>query len=290
MKVTSRFLLTVGMCFAMLFWGITWSVSKLLTSMSPIHVLIFWRYFISSVFCIPILLWTKSSLRISVRDGFFILMGVFLQFLQQWLSLRGLSQGGFAGIGGVLVCTLSPMFTFILCALFFKKPFHFKEIVWIILGLIGMVILVHLWAVDPRLILSAGLVYFMGSAMAWSLFSLAVEPHRLHPFVFAFYLYTCTALLSACIYFKDITLHTPTLGHLDFWTLLLYLSILGTVFATGVFLYATSKLGAKPVSAFAFMVPVVSVISSYLFLQEPITIYTLVGGSLMLGAVYGLSK
>lgn len=290
MKVTSRFILTFGMCVAMLFWGINWSVSKMLTTTSPVHVLIFWRYFLSAVMCLPVLIWTKCSLKISMRDGLFVVTGVALQFLQQWLSLRGLSQGGYAGIGGVLVCTLSPMFTCILCALFFKKPFHFKEVVWIVIGLIGMMILVHLWSLDLSLILSKGLLYFIGSAIAWSLFSLSVEPHRLRPFVFAFYLYIGTALLSGSVYFRDIQFCTPSLHHVHFWLLLFYFSLLGTVFATGVFLYATSKLGAKSVSVFAFMVPVFSVISSYLFLNEPITIYTLVGGSLMIGAVYGISK
>lgn len=177
-----------------------------------------------------------------------------------------------------------------ICALFFKKPFHFKEIIWIAIGLIGMVILVHLWSLDLSLILSEGLLYFIGSAIAWSLFSLSAEPHHLHPFVLAFYLYLGTALLSGSVYFRDIQFCTPSLQNMHFWLLLIYFSLLGTVFATGIFLYATSKLGAKSVSVFAFMVPVFSVISSYLFLNEPITIYTLVGGSLMIGAVYGISK
>lgn len=66
------------------------------------------------------------------------------------------------------------------------------------------------------------------------------------------------------------------------WAGLLYLATFGTVFAFVFFYEGVKRIGAGPASAFAFLVPVIGVVSSVLLLDERLTTAMVAGSVLVL--------
>ena len=75
-----------------------------------------------------------------------------------------------------------------------------------------------------------------------------------------------------------------------FWLNMLYISIGVTTVATTIFFVTTSRLGARESSSFMFTVPVSAVVFSWLILGEVPSLFTILGGSLAVGAVYLLNR
>jgi len=66
------------------------------------------------------------------------------------------------------------------------------------------------------------------------------------------------------------------------WLSLLYLAVFGTVLAFVFFYEGVHRVGALRATPFAFLVPVVGVISSVIALGERLTVPTVIGGVLVL--------
>ena len=74
------------------------------------------------------------------------------------------------------------------------------------------------------------------------------------------------------------------------WLAWAYLIIFGSVIAFTSFIKALKLLPAKIVFTYAFVNPIVAVMLGFLFLNESITIWTLIGSSLILIGVFGVFK
>ena len=74
------------------------------------------------------------------------------------------------------------------------------------------------------------------------------------------------------------------------WLAWAYLIIFGSVIAFTSFIKALRLLPAKIVFTYAFVNPIVAVMLGFVFLNEPITIWTLVGSTLILTGVFGVFK
>lgn len=66
------------------------------------------------------------------------------------------------------------------------------------------------------------------------------------------------------------------------WLGLLYLATFGSVFAFALYYEGIRRIGAGRASAFAFLVPVIGVVTSVLLLGEKLTAVTAFGGVLVL--------
>ena len=56
----------------------------------------------------------------------------------------------------MIVPTISPLFTYVLTILLFKKKSHIKEVVGLIVGFLGGVLLIRVWEISPENIVSSG--------------------------------------------------------------------------------------------------------------------------------------
>jgi len=61
-------------------------------------------------------------------------------------------------------------------------------------------------------------------------------------------------------------------------------------FGTSVYIYSTPILGPSKASAFIFAVPFLAIITANIFLNEIITMNTIIGGILGLIAIYIVNK
>lgn len=271
---------------AMLFWGGSWTSAKLMPEAIESEVIIFWRFLITFISFIPIMLYVKEPLKINKTGFFQLVLGTIFLISYNLCFFEGV-RNGLAGKGGVIVTTLNPMFTFLLSAMLFNQTIKRKDLFGLFLGLSGGAILVGIWNIGNGKILDGGNIYFLFAALSWALLSITSQKSKnnLSPLVFSFYLYGFSTIGDFFIALPHGAFDFSTMN-LHFWLNILYISLGATTFGTTAYFFATTYLGANKASSFIFVVPVSAIFFSWIILDEVPTIYTVIGGLLALIAVY----
>nr|MQY77498.1 EamA family transporter [Spirochaeta sp.] len=147
----TRRLPTAGFIFlillAMLSWGGSWPSGKLIAGLARAEVIIFWRYFITSLSIIPLLFIFKQSFRIAKRSLPLLILGAVVMITYNQLFLTGLKIG-FAGAGGVLTTSLNPIITFILASVIYRESVRPWQKIGLLLGVIGGAVLLDVFKLD----------------------------------------------------------------------------------------------------------------------------------------------
>jgi drug/metabolite transporter (DMT)-like permease len=194
---------------------------------------------------------------------------------------------GLAGAGGVVVTTLNPIFTFILAAIIFKNNIRLKEIIGIVLGFIGGVILIEIWRVKGDYLLTSGNLFFILAASSWASLSVVSQHSKksVSPIVFTFYIIVLATFIDFFIALPYGIFEPLNFGFV-FWFNILYLAIFALTFATTIYFIGTTNIGAHKASSFIFLVPVSAVIISWMTLGEVPRTSTIIGGLIGITAVY----
>ena len=272
----------------MLLWGGGWTALKILTYDLPMDVIIFWRFFIMSISFLPILYFFKEPLTLNNTSIKYILSSSILNIAFMVSSFLGIKYG-LAGAGSVIITSLSPLMTFILMTVIFKKQISKNQYIGLILGIIGGFIILQLN--DLSLFFNGSNSYFLLCALIWAgVTILSQRAHQhIHPIHYSFFI-SVIATIAAFIY----SFHSDLLAVFDqgihFWIALIYLAVLGQTLATTIFFTASGKLGSEKTSSFMFLVPVFALLSAWIVLDEPIELHIIVGGIISMFAVIFINK
>jgi len=274
----------------MVFWGLSWPSNKILKSFGDPFTLGFIRYALVILSLFPLLLFMKVKFRISKLGVLFVVISGLLMSVYNYTFLQGLEKGN-SGAGGILVTTLNPIMAYSLGLLLaWRKP-KTNESIGILLGTIAGVVLLQLWN-NLNILSDIGNALFLASALLWSIMSKFSSRSKEfgNPLAFTWWMYVVT--LMAITPFVDFTSVNTLIHSTDFrfWGNLLFGSVIVTSFATTMYFYATSQIGAERASSFIFTVPLCAGLSSYFILGEQLKWYTIVGGLLGIAAVYVLNK
>jgi drug/metabolite transporter (DMT)-like permease len=218
-----------------------------------------------------------------------VISGV-LMSLYNFTFLQGLREGT-AGAGGILVTTLNPIVAYgIGMLLSLKKPSK-NETIGLILGVIAGLIMLKIWS-NGSVFTEGGNTYFLLSAFIWAIMSKFTSRAKNYgnPFAFTWWMYVVT--IGCLIPFMNVQAITTLIGTTEsrFWGNLLFGSVITTTFATTLYFYATSKIGAEKASSFIFIVPFTAAISAFFIQGEALQIHTIIGGIFGIGAVWMLNK
>jgi drug/metabolite transporter (DMT)-like permease len=273
---------------AMLLWGANWSVAKFSTQFAAPFELIFWRFLITALCFIPFIY--KKWKTVTFNGPTLLLLGIssICMTLYQLFFFIGL-QAGLAGIGGILVTTTNPIIAFIITSFLLKQAPKLNEIAALSLGVLSALLLTQVWALSTDSLFSSGNIYFLCAAFMWALVSVLSHKLTIPTDIFTFVVYIPGILIGLLghIWLTD-TL--PSLKPFPFWICILYMSLFGTLFASTLYFLGVKQLGVKRGSSFILVVPGSAMLTSYLALGEPITWFTLMGGTLGVSAVYLLNK
>jgi drug/metabolite transporter (DMT)-like permease len=282
--------LLIAMLISMVIWGISWPSNHVLTQFgTPIDLGIM-RYFlvIISLFIVLIVIKTPFSI---ARKGIptLVISGV-LMAVYNFTFLQGLREGT-AGAGGILVTTLNPIVAYgIGILLSLKKPSK-NEAIGLVLGVIAGLIMLKIWS-NGSVFTEGGNTYFLLSAFIWAIMSKFTSRAKKYgnPFAFTWWMYVVT--IGCLIPFMNVKAITTLIGTTEsrFWGNLLFGSIISTTFATTMYFYATSKIGAEKASSFIFIVPFTAAISAFFIQGEALQTHTIIGGLFGIGAVWMLNK
>ncbi len=273
---------------AMLLWGGGWSALKILTYTLPMDVIIFWRFFIMSLSFLPILYLMKEPLALNKGNIKYVLGSSVLNIAFMVSSYLGVKHG-MAGSGGVIITTLSPVMTFLLVAIIFKKRLKNAQYFGLFLGVIGGVIMLQV--ADINLFLNGSNVYFLLCAIIWAgVTVLSQHSHKyIHPVHYSF-LISVVATVVTFIYAYDSNLLNVFNEGTNFWIAMIYLAVLGQSVATTIFFVASGKLGSEITSSFMFLVPTFAILIAWIVLDENVQTHVLIGGILSLIAVYFINN
>ena len=283
-------LLYILMILAMATWGLSWTNAKVLSNYGPSSVVAFWRFSFSSIAMIPVLWLTGNDFRVTRQGMKYIFPGAVFISLYNIFFFVGTDRGS-ASVGGIIVPTFNPVITFIISVLLLKQVFSRKDIIGLVLGFTGGVIVLQVWTLSLEQMIANGNMYFICASISWGIMS--IISGRSHGHVstlsFSFWVYTISALIYLGVTWnKDIFL-IFTYDWI-FWVNMFFLSAGAMVFGTTVYFLATTRLGPEKASAFIFMVPVTALLFSVLLIGERLEVTTMIGGIMTMTAVYLINK
>ena len=277
--------LVILLVLAMIGWGGSWTSGKVASGLAQPEIIIFWRFLITVLSMMPLMVVQRESMRVSKKTFFLLLCAAVLLIAYNMFFLFGV-RTGYAGAGGVLVTTLNPVMTLIWTSLFFRKRPWKLQIVGLFLGLAGGAIILNIWNISYRNLLDSGNAFFLLAPMSWSLLTVLSQKiqRQLSFTVFSFYVYAFAAVISfplACIHgLWPVSEHATLL-----WANIVFLAIVATSFGATVYFLASSRLGSQKASSFTFLIPVIAVLISWFILDEKPLLTTIIGGALSITAV-----
>lgn len=275
-----------GIILSMICWGLGWASGKVLVSFdSALHISIY-RFLLTSVSLVVLLLILKERLLIT-RHAIPALLGATVCISAYTiLYFKGL-QHGHAGAGGVLVTTVNPVLTYVILLFVQRHKPNIFEIAGLLCGLLAGFILLKGWE-SFDVILQKDNLYFLMAIVAWSCLSLITAKAGKFGSIITFSLWMYIIATLTLLPFSDADklLQVFQINDWAFWGNLFFSSIITTSLATTFYFYATSRLGAGKASVFIFIVPFTAALGAWLFLGETLHIHTIAGGLLGIAAIY----
>jgi drug/metabolite transporter (DMT)-like permease len=278
------------MVFAMVFWGASWISTKVLTTYVNEYELVFLRMGICFITMLPLIYFFKLSFKFDLKSLLLILVASVILTLYSIVMFLGVEHGT-GSFGGALVTTLIPINTFIIIAILNKKTISLKHSFALILGAFGVLNMLNIWNFDLNEIFSKDNIYFLLASLLWPVLTIVTaKATKINAFVFTFYTYIISSSVLY-LFFVDNTVFTKIMNFdFIFWFNIFVITILSTTFATSIYFIGASKLGAKEVSSYIFLVPASALIIGAIFLGEKITFNIIIGTIFTIIAIYILNN
>ncbi|EOQ96735.1 EamA-like transporter family protein [Leptospira wolbachii serovar Codice str. CDC] len=274
--------------FAMVSWGISWPIGKMIAGTVPISVLVFWRFLATFLSVIPLLIVMRIPFKLKTgKDYWNVLIGGIIYTFYNQFFFMGL-KNGLPGAGGVLVTTLNPIVTFFIVVLVQKKRISKRQVIGLFFGFIGGLVILQVWKISIDYLLLSGNLFFLLCSFVWATLSLNSQStgKSMSPITYSFYVYAVGSIIEFLFCFNDPSFWKVWDMGFDFWASIFYLTVISTTFGTTVYFYAATRLGSEIASSFIFIVPLSAYLSSFLILDEVVQIPVIIGGSLAILAVY----
>ena len=276
------------MALAMFSWAIAWTNAKIVNEYLSFYNLIFLRFLVGFISIYPFI-YRKDNIKILTFKNLKFIIPCSIIFYIYNLSFFMGTYYGYAGKGAVLVTTLNPIITFIIM-LSINKRTNKKEILGILLGLLGGLFIMNIFKEGFAHIFHINNIFFLICAITWGINTVITNygQKNMNSYQFIFYCYLLTTIISIPL----INISEINFIDLDmkFYTNFLLVSLGAMSFGTSVYIYATPKLGPIKASAFIFSVPFLALGTANIFLNEPLSWNVIVGGFLSLLAIYIINK
>lgn len=246
-------------------WGVSFPITKLgLKEISPI-LFAFLRYLLASFFFLLLAIIHENFFDVDYKYlTIFGMVSVTLPVVLQNIGLKYTS----AYISGFIQST-GPIYTLILAYIFLNEKITRHKLIGLALAITGTYFIV-----SPKgggnlfgnlLVLASAISYSIGGIMAKDLLN-----KNYHPFqIIAF------ASLFGTIFLAPLTLIEKMKFGMASIPFILYLAVFPTFIAYILWYSAMEKLEVSKLSFFVYMIPIFSLISSYIFLKEELKLLTI---------------
>jgi drug/metabolite transporter (DMT)-like permease len=263
-----------------IFWGSSFVSSKLVLETMPPMSLAFFRYLFAFITLFTFFIIFEKDKKLNRQDYKHLVLssgiGIFIYFIGEYNALNYIS----ASTASIIV-SLLPVFMLVTNFFVFKDKITLFKVGVIVLTLIGVVMVVE---ADFRVMFNESLIGYSLMVMgvsAWVIYSLSTVKMRKNNSNIKVITYQSGFALLLFAPFAVSNLNIVNQLDFNLWTNIIYLGVFASGLAFYLYVYSLKILGTLPVSIFGNTVPVVTVITGYIFLQETLTLIQLLGGSII---------
>lgn len=280
----------ITLLLTVLIWASSFAFIKLVvTDVSP-YVLAVLRAVIGAIFLVSIVVLTRQTKKfiedIYSRWKIYFLLGFISIAIFDVLQNVGISYTS-SSLAGVLLNT-NPLFIALLSIIFLKEKITKYRVMGLFTGFIGMCIVV-IGDEDISVIITSqaflGNVFILLSAITWAIYS--VVNKQILKNTTPLFVATATSVFGAIflipiVFVNNIFLSVDALS----WLIIIYLGVVASGLTFFLWSYTLSKMEASRASLFLFLIPIISVIIGWIFLDEKVNIYMLFGGILVIFGIF----
>jgi drug/metabolite transporter (DMT)-like permease len=279
----------LALCITSLVWGTTWVASKIGVAQIPALQMAYIRQFFGGIcFVAFFMLYKKLSLPTRKQFAWLLIMALLMFVLANGLSTWSLK---FIPTGlSALVGALYPLCVVIIEMVFFKnRSMTILTFAGLLLGItgIGIVFYENAFHHQPN-----GFLFGVGlsaiAMLAWSVGTIIIVRNKIK--INPYYATGWQMLISSVILFVIAETTQPTIPLRDIsptvWGVITYLVLAGSLLAFIAFIYSMKKLPMAVSSLYAYINPLVAMVTAAIILNEKLTINILWGAIVTLIGVF----
>ncbi len=270
-------------------WGTTWVASKIGVSQLPPLQMAYIRQFLGGT-CFVIFFMLYKKLSFPTRRQFLWLL---VMSLLMFVMANGLSTWSLVYIPtglSALVGALYPLSVVIIEMVFFKsRNMTILTFIGLLLGItgIGIVFYENAFQHHPHGFIF-GVVLSVIAMLSWSVGTLIIARDKIK--INPYYGTGWQMLISSFILFIIAETTQPTIALKNIsataWAVIAYLVVAGSLVAFIAFIYSMKKLPAAVSSLYAYMNPLVAMVTAAIVLHEKLTMNILWGAIVTLAGVF----
>jgi drug/metabolite transporter (DMT)-like permease len=243
------------------------------------------RYLMLVVMIVPGLL-LAGAWRIALVDWPRLLVTAAGMFGSGWFTIQGFARVA-AGLGTV-ISLVEPIIIALMAYAILREPLSRRIWRGLAVSLAGALVL--FW---PDVTASAdnpvdglGVIYLLAAPTSWAIYTIGAKP--LLGRYSSFGITGMSMLLSAPLI---LVLASRPYGDLfattsfRSWTELFYLAAFNSLFGAVMWSFGARHLAGAAVGSFLYLIPVIAVVAGHLILDEPITVWLVAGGAIILAGV-----
>lgn len=243
------------------------------------------------------LLWLFGAFKLNLKGKpkkWILIMALCQPMLYFTFELYGIENTSSA-LSGVII-SLVPVAVMILSAVFLREKPSFSQVLFSMLSL-AAVVAISLLSADGSKSKLTGIVLLLGAVLCAAVFNILSrhEAENYSPFERTYIMFLVGAvgfnLLTFAVLRENwVTEVTAAVCHAEFWTSVLYLSVMSSILAFMLYNYSTSVLTPVMSASFSNLITVVSVLAGILILKEEMSVPQLVCCTLIILGVFGVNR
>lgn len=282
---TRRFAFSLAV-FIVVVWGTSFLCSKNLVNAGLLpHEVYLLRAFIS-YFCLLVLSHNRLFAASFKDEGLFLLLGIFGGSLYYVLENMALSLSLTTNVS--LIVGVSPLLTTLISVFFFNT----RPNVWIFVGAVFAVLGLFILVFDGNFVYTLHLkgdCLALFASLAWALYSVLIKlvPPQ-YDVAFTSRKVFFYGFLTVLPYFisKPFNYPVSNLFQLGVMSNLLFLAVLSSFGCFIGWIFIIRKIGPVNASNLVYLSPIFTFVASFIFLDEPVSCYSIIGAVLILLGVW----
>ncbi len=282
-----------SMTFIMLLVPLVWALSGVSAKYLSFYIsedeVVVYRFFLSVISTLPLLIWMKIPMRISLKNFVICILLAFFLIGNYRTYFMGMQRGA-VGLGAALVTVLIPIFVYIIMIFSKKSKPILKDWLALAMGVAGVALMLDLEQLNLERLVSGGNIYFVLAALTYAMFTVAASYMRsIHVLTINFYVCLIGFLIDWNLSYDSN--HLFTLGGMDyiFWINILFVSVIAGTAITAVYYTGLRIIGSKKSSAFSILTPFFAIALGAIFFGEMITINNAIGIVMAVMALFVLN-
>ncbi|MFY7965132.1 MAG: DMT family transporter [Chitinophagaceae bacterium] len=288
MPITSKYKAYIALASTSIIWGTTWVAMKFAIKGIPAFELAAIRQVIAASIFIGFFLIKKEALPTANQFKKLFFMGILTFVMANALSTYSLKYIS-SGLGA-LIGALYPLSVVIIEYFFFKnRAINLITIIGILLGIGGIAFVFYdnaFGAHPTGYLLGLSLAIVAMLCWSWSSILVAKKYLNMNPYYGMGWQMLFSSVIVCIISFSTEKMIPISSISLESWLAVAYLIVAGSIIAIIAFVYSLKHLNPSIAVLYAYINPIVAMITGTFFLKEKLTATIIIGSLITLAGVF----